>query len=75
MTMSDNIFLMNTDKNGYDGMESLVLDRVILLGLTVEVESVFVNNNYVEDWSYSNGGLFINNINVKITELQSFMIF
>ena len=75
MTMGDNVFLMNMVKNGYTDMESLVLDRVIVLGLTMEVESVYVNNNYVENWAYNDGGLVINNINVKITELQSFMLF
>ena len=66
MTMRHNVLMMEVEHDGYQEVSSLVLDKVIILGLRSGVETVVVNGLPHLDWSLdSNGGLIITSLGLQ----------
>ena len=66
MTMKDNILMMKVEHDGYQEVSTLVLDKVIILGLRSGVETVTVNGLPHSDWSMdSYGGLIITSLGLQ----------
>jgi len=65
--MRVNVITMEVVHDGYTGMETLVFGRVIVLGLADAVTNIIVNGISISDtdWTYSEGGLFINNLAIS----------
>ena len=62
VTMKEGEMKMAVVSDGYRGMDSLTVERIIVLGLRREVEEVTVNGMPHTEWSYETGGLMINNL-------------
>ena len=59
---------MSVVKDGYRGVDSLSVERVIVLGLKTEVVEVSVNYEPHHEWTFEGGGLMINNLTLSLNE-------
>ena len=62
VTMMEGEIRMSVVRDGYRGMDTLTVQRIIVLGLRTEVVEVTVNGLPHTEWSYEAGGLMINNL-------------
>ena len=68
VTMSLGEIRMSVVRDGYRGLDSLTVQRIIVLGLRREVTEVTVNTLPHTEWTYEAGGLFINNLTLSPNE-------
>ena len=59
---------MTVVKDDYRGVDSLSVERVIVLGLRTEVVEVSVNYEPHHEWTFEAGGLMINNLTLSLNE-------
>ena len=62
ITMREGEIRMSVVTDRYRGMDSLNVERIIVLGLRREVAEVTVNGLPHTEWTYKAGGLMINNL-------------
>ena len=62
ITMSQGEIKMSVIKDGYRGLDSLAVERIIVLGLGREVEGVTINGLPHTQWSYEASGLIISGL-------------
>ena len=65
ITMREGEIRMSVVTDRYRGMDSLNVERIIVLGLRREVVKVTVNGMPHTEWSYEAGGLMINNLTLS----------
>ena len=67
---------MSVVNDGYNrGVDSLSVERIIVLGLKTEVVRVDVNQEPHQEWTYEAGGLMINNLTLSLNENFDIMLF
>ena len=59
---------MSVVRDGYRGVDSLSVERIIVLGLKTEVVEVSVNYEPHHEWTFEGGGLMINNLTLSLNE-------
>ena len=74
VTMSQGEIRMSVTRDGYRGMDSLTVERIIVLGLRNEVDVVNVNGQTYGQWTYEAGGLMINNLTLSPNENFTILI-
>ena len=75
VTMNHQNIQMLVVNDGYRGVDSLSVERVIVLGLKTEVVRVDVNLEPHQEWTYEAGGLMINNLTLSLNEDFDIMLF
>ena len=65
ITMREGEIRMSVVTDRYRGMDSLNVERIIVLGLRREVAEVTVNGLPHTEWTYKAGGLMINNLTLR----------
>ena len=59
---------MEVLRDGEEELQLLNLARVLVLGILGDVQMVLVNGQPHQDWSFQNGGLFIENLTLTVNE-------
>ena len=59
---------MEVLRDGEEELELLTLARVVVLGIMGDVQIVVVNGQPHQEWSFKNGGLFIENLTLTVNE-------
>ena len=59
---------MMVEHDGTPELEYISITRVVVLGMVEVVASVIVNGNTHTDWVYSDGGLFIDNLELAVND-------
>ena len=65
VTMREGEIKMAVVSDGYRDMDTLMVEKIIVLGLRREVAVVTVNGMPYNEWSYKAGGLMINNLTLS----------
>ena len=68
VTMSQGEIRMSVVSDGYRDLDSLTVQRIIVLGLRREVVEVTVNTLPHTEWTYEARGLMINNLTLSPNE-------
>ena len=70
MEIKDNVLSMSVIHDGLGNQTSagLYFERIVVLGFRREITAITVNGEDYTDWTFSDGGLFINNLSLQVNE-------
>ena len=64
LEIRDDILSMTVIHSGHPASAGLYFERIVVLGLRREITAITVNGQDYTDWTFSDGGLFINNLSL-----------
>ena len=68
LEMRDNILTMSVINNGHPASAGLYFERIVVLGFRRQITAITVNGEDYTDWTFSDGGLFINKLSLPVKE-------
>ena len=68
MELREDILSMSVIHNGHPASADLYFERIVVLGFRREITVITVNGENYTDWTFSAGGLFINNLSLQVNE-------
>ena len=66
--LRDNILAMSVIQDGHPASAGLYFERIVVLGFRREITAISVNGEDYTDWTFAEGGLFINNLSLQANE-------
>ena len=68
LEMREDTLTMSVSHNGHPASAGLYFERIVVLGFRREITSITVNGQDYTDWTFSDGGLFINKLSLQVSE-------
>ena len=68
LELKDDTLTMTVIHNGHPASAGLYFERIVVLGLRREITAIRVNGQDYTDWTFSDGGLFINKLSLEVNE-------